>query len=293
MKSGVRAAISPQILTLTKGALTAMFLTKLKMVLALVLSMGVTGTGATLLSYRAAAGDGQQGGKEAPVVAATTDDKPTAADGDDEEDPQRDVAADRVRSQNNLKQIGLAIIKYHDANGHFPTAAIYSKNDKPLLSWRVAVLPYLDEDALYRAFKRDEPWDSKHNKPLLAQMPSVFAAPGIKTKKPHATFYQVFVGKGALFEGQLEIKLSHVFDGTSNTFLVVEAGKAVPWSKPDDLEFDPDKPLPRLGGVFNNGFHAMVADGSMHFVKQKDEKTLKKWITRAGGEVVYGSDLDP
>src|SRR5439155_2486972 len=169
-----------------------MFLTKLKMALVLALFMGITGTAATVLSYRATAGDGKQEGKEALVVGAAIDDKPRAADGDDEEDPQRDVAADRVRSQNNLKQIGLAIIKYHDANGHFPTAAIYSKNDKPLLSWRVAVLPYLDEDALYRLFKLDEPWDSKHNKPLLAQMPSVFAAPGIKTRKPHATFYQVF-----------------------------------------------------------------------------------------------------
>ena len=124
-------------------------------------------------------------------------------------------------------------------------------------------------------------------------MPTVFAAPGIKTRKPHATFYRVFVGKGALFEGQLEIQIRDVADGTSNTFMAVEAGEAVPWSKPDDLEFDLDKPLPKLGGVFKDGFNAVVADCSVGFVKQKDEKILKKWITRAGGEVVNVSDLDP
>src|SRR5262249_15753968 len=154
-------------------------------------------------------------------------------------------------------------------------------------------LPWLDQDALYREFKLDEPWDSKHNKPLLEKMPKLFAPPGIKTKKEHATFYQVFVGKGALFEGQLEIQLPHLLDGTGNTFMAVEAGRAVLWTKPEDLEFDADKPLPKLGGIFKDGFNAGLADGAVVFVKQKDENILKKWITRAGGEVANNNDLNP
>jgi RNA polymerase sigma factor (sigma-70 family) len=292
MSSGQAAvAISPHILTLAKGAVHAMFLTKLKMMLAVAIAVAAAGTGTTLLTYHAAAADpGPRRTAEAPVLARA-DDK--AKEPVEDEENERKVAANRRRSQNNLKQIGLAMHNYHDVHGHFPASASY-KDGKRLLSWRVALLPYLDQEALHQQFKLDEPWDSEHNKKLLAKMPQLFAPPGTKTKKPHTTFYQVFVGQGAMFEGQIEMQIRNITDGLSNTFMAVEAAEAAPWTKPEDLVYDPDKPLPRLGGIFKNGFNALLADGSVRFVsKDAKEDALRKYITRAGNEPIGANDLDP
>ena len=107
-------------------------------------------------------------------------------------------SANRAQSANNLRQIALAMHNYHDSNGHFPAQAIYSKDGKPLLSWRVLLLPYLDQDALYRQFKLDEAWDGPHNEKLLAQMPKLFAGQynaeistvlGAKADVVHSSFW--------------------------------------------------------------------------------------------------------
>src|SRR5207302_1956982 len=90
------------------------------------------------------------------------------------------MAAGRTRSANNLKQMALATINYADAFGRAPAAAICDKNGKPLLSWRVAILPFIEQDNLYKQFHLDEPWDSDHNKKLLARMPNVYALPGVQ-----------------------------------------------------------------------------------------------------------------
>ena len=88
--------------------------------------------------------------------------------------------AERARSMNNLRQLMLALHNYHDAHGHFPTD-IRDKDGKPLLSWRVHILPYIEQENLYRQFKLDEPWDSEHNKKLVKSMPKVFAVRGRPT----------------------------------------------------------------------------------------------------------------
>jgi len=208
-----------------------------------------------------------------------------AASADDNDKVQ--TAAQRTRSVNNLKMIGLAMHSYHDKFGSFPTAAIHDKDGKPLLSWRVAILPFLDQEELYKQFKLDEPWDSEHNKKLLERMPKVYAPVRAQKDKKYDTFYRVFHGEGALFEGNKRIRLFDVTDGTSNTILVVEAGEAAPWTKPDELAFDASKDLPKLGGLFDGNFNALIADGSVrYFNKSADKGILKKLITRAGGEVI-------
>jgi hypothetical protein len=196
-------------------------------------------------------------------------------------------ARGRAQSSNNLKQIGLAMHNYLDQNGAFPAHAIYDKDGKPGLSWRVQLLPYLDQKELYDQFKLNEPWDSAHNKKLIEKMPAVFRAPNNLAKKPGGTFIQGFFGKGAFFEGKTGVRIADITDGTSNTIMVVEGGKEVPWTKPEDINFDADKKLPKLGGVFPEGFNAGFADGSVRFMsKSIKEETLKMYITRNGGEVI-------
>jgi RNA polymerase sigma factor (sigma-70 family) len=197
------------------------------------------------------------------------------------------TASGRMKDQNNLKQIALAMHMYADVHGSFPPAAIHDKDGKPLLSWRVAILPYLEQDALYKQFKLDESWDGPHNRQLVARMPATYAMPGLTKDRAGETHYQVFTGKGTVFEGDKGIKFSEITDGTSNTLLVVEAAGAVPWTKPADLPYDAAKPLPRLGGMFPEGFSAALGDGSVRFLsKTIDDSLLRALITRNGGELI-------
>jgi RNA polymerase sigma factor (sigma-70 family) len=161
------------------------------------------------------------------------------------------------------------------------------RDRRALLSWRVALLPYLGEQDLFRQFHLEEPWDSPHNKPLLNKMPWVYAAPGVTTREPNGTFYQVFVGPHAAFEKHEVMGFANITDGTSNTLLIVEAASAVPWTKPEDLHFDEDEPLPELGGLYPGIFNAALADGTVHaFFQKADPDILRAAITRDLGEVV-------
>jgi hypothetical protein len=195
----------------------------------------------------------------------------------------------RSRGINRLKQIALAMHNYHDATGSFPPAAIFDKDGKPLLSWRVLLLPFLDANELHKEFHLYEAWDSEHNKKLLARMPSVFKAE-VANARPYETFYLGFKGKGAFFEGKKGTKIADITDGTSLTLMVVEAADSVPWSKPDDLPFDPAKPLPKLG-FREEGSSAAYCDGSVRLVpRSTSEQKLKALITRNGGEVIDNSN---
>jgi hypothetical protein len=194
---------------------------------------------------------------------------------------------DKAKSADNLKQLALAMHNYHDAHGSFPAAAIYSKDGKPLLSWRVAILPFIDQDRLHKQFKLDEPWDSAHNKALLSQMPRIFAAPvrGAAAMRER-THYQVFVGKGTVFDGTKGRSISEITFGTSNTLLIVEAKNPVPWTKPEDLPFDPRKPLPELGGLFADGFHVTMCNGAVRFFARTiKEDMIRAMIPRGAGAI--------
>ncbi|MGW8258219.1 MAG: DUF1559 family PulG-like putative transporter, partial [Thermoguttaceae bacterium] len=173
--------------------------------------------------------------------------------------------AQRTQSMINLKQIGLAMHFYHEANKHFPAAASYSKDARPLLSWRVMILPYL-APKLYNQFHLDEPWDSQHNKKLIDKMPAVFKSPKSRLKATGKTNYVVPVGPGTVFEPKEGMKIKEITDGTSCTIMVVEVddANAVTWTKPDDLQYDPKQPAKGLGGLFNDVFLALYCDGSVH-----------------------------
>ncbi len=199
-----------------------------------------------------------------------------------------------VDSMQQLAKIGSAINGFHKATGFLPPAAIREpKTGKPLLSWRVAILPWMGSRDLYKQFHLDEAWDSPHNKALLAKMPYEYAPLGHKPKEPFTTFYQAFVGPGTAFEplpNKGKLRLSNIHDGAAITLAVVDAGSAVPWTKPEDLPFQLDQPLPPVGGSFKDGFNLVCLDGSVFSVARSfDERLLKALITRDGGEPI---DID-
>ena len=224
-------------------------------------------------------------------------------------------------SANNLKQIGIALHHYHDVNGGLPVNTV-GPNGQPLLSWRVHLLPYVDEQGLYSQFKLDEPWDGPNNRRLLDRMPRVYATPAErKGSAPmgNKTYYRGFSNPGAVFApraGQpfpgppggfggppgmggpggpafrpnaVGLGLGNIMDGTSNTIAVVEAGDPVEWSKPDDLDASPGKAFPKLGGVRPKGdkFLILLLDGSYRLVRRTtSESTLRAAVSAQGGEVV-------
>lgn len=199
-------------------------------------------------------------------------------------------AAARTQSMNNLKQIGLALHMYHDVYGTLPPAAL-TRDDQglpcPPYSWRVAILPFVEQESLYRQYNKQEPWDSPANTRILNSMPKLFAHPSRSKPGDTATYYQVLTGKGTMFERQLSLGAIAAGDGTANTFMVVEAGVPVPWTKPGDLTYAPDQPLPQLGDPAAADFNALFADGTARRVQRKTkESTLRALITWNGNEAI-------
>jgi type II secretory pathway pseudopilin PulG len=184
-------------------------------------------------------------------------------------------------SINNMRNIQLALLMYEGANGKLPPRVIKSADGKPLLSWRVAILPYLDEQALHQQFRLNEPWDSEHNKKLLTLMPRSFAHPAGKGPGSSTTQYQIPAGKGTLFDTDAAVKLSDgksFPEGTSNTALIVETApaQAVAWTKPDDVTISADEPGALLNQVSRSGEYLLgMADGSVQRVSRWDSDGLK------------------
>ncbi len=186
------------------------------------------------------------------------------------------TAANMAMARSNLRQIGIAMNNWEAQTLNLPQPAIYDKNGKPLLSWRVAILPYIEENNLYQQFKLDEPWDSDNNKKLLEKMPKLYATPGADLKDKSLTYYKVFVGKDAIFDHTRKVSLAQIPAGTSNTIMCIEAFDPVPWTKPEDIPFNPKKPLPKLTGPFKNAINVLMADCHVLSVpKDIDEKRLR------------------
>jgi prepilin-type processing-associated H-X9-DG protein len=196
------------------------------------------------------------------------------------DDPPPITRKELKTASNNMKQFGLAFQNSHDAYDRLP-GNLFDKDGKPLLSWRVAILPFIEEGNLYGQFKLDEPWDSKNNKKLIEKMPKLYQPLRVGAK-PGETYYQMFEGAwDQLTKKEVNITLASiaVLNGTSNTGLVFEAGEPVIWSKPADMPFDKKKPLPKLGGMFNAEFHVAFCDGHVQLLdKDVDEEAMKCMI---------------
>lgn len=201
-----------------------------------------------------------------------------------------DAKAHRQTSR-NLRTIGLAMQNFaaKTPDGRFPAAAILapaeiSKESKPFLSWRVAILPFLNQQELYDKFHRDEPWDSPHNKALLEQIPEMYE-PVIGKGDPQGfTYYQVFTGDEAMFAGDVGPRFEEILDQRSQTAMVTEANKAVPWTKPEDVRVDKNQPLPKLGGQFQLIFRRW---------RRQFPAIFRGWLTRGVGARSLGPSLFP
>lgn len=203
-------------------------------------------------------------------------------------------AARRAQCRNNLQQIALALHNYHDVYKSFPPAITYSADGQPLHSWRVLLLPYLDQQGLYGQYNLNEPWNGPGNSQLLARMPPVYACPsGLPAMG--VTHYAVPVGNKTMFPPDRGVRMSEITDGTSNTLMVVEThGSGLNWMAPVDLpsgagmpETQPTTP----SSLHSGGFQAAFADGSVRFLGNTlAPPSLDALLTRDAGDLVAPGD---
>lgn len=199
-------------------------------------------------------------------------------------------AARRSQCKNNLKQIGLALHNYADAYGAFPPAFIADENGKPMHSWRVLILPYLDQAPLYGQYSFSEPWDGPNNSRLLSQMPMTYACPSNPTVGTNTAYMGAF-GDHCIFRGRQPVGFKDITDGASNTLLVGETAEAgIPWMKPVDVDVTLHPSIGDKDGFSSHhtgGAQFLMADGAVHFISQSiAAQTLQALFTRDGNEQV-------
>ncbi len=199
--------------------------------------------------------------------------------------------AQRAVRMNNLRQISIALMQYASSHESFPPVYTTDADGKPLLSWRVLILPYLDRPDLYDQFHLDEPWDSPHNRPLAETVIGIYQN---KDADPGYTSLMVFTGEGTPWQAGRDFNFARCKDGTSNTIALVEAGAdvAVPWAKPEDLPFDQADPLSAMGKLPSDGFPAAFFDGHVRTIPRSiDPETLRQLIMHDDGQPVDMSEL--
>lgn len=196
-------------------------------------------------------------------------------------------AARRTQCTNNLNQIALAMHNYHSAYGSFPPAYIADENGKPIHSWRVLILPFLEAQGLYDQYDFSQPWDSAQNQLLAAQMPVVFACPSDSTGGGTTTNYLAVVGPETIFPGAKSVSIQQITDGTSNTIMVVEAeGGSVNWLEPTDIDID-ELTNRQSGSYHPGGYNVGLADGSVQYLTDSMlSEQLRSMATAAGGEEI-------
>jgi hypothetical protein len=204
----------------------------------------------------------------------------------------------RQRLTADLVQIGLALHNYHDVHGTFPPAYVADANGRPLFSWRVLLLPYLGEQALFDQFDTSKPWYDRTNLAVLQHMPKVFRGP-LASRKSIFTHYAGVAGPGTFFDcvqGRTSstacagTRLAAITDGTSNTVAVGETAQAlIPWTMPEDVDIRTHPTLGRHGGfsgVLRDGVPFVFADGSVQFLPTSTPaNVLHALFTINGGEV--------
>lgn len=198
----------------------------------------------------------------------------------------------KSQCSNNLKQISLALQNYAAIHGSFPPAYMLGQDGKPWHSWRILILPYLEQQPLYNAYRFDEPWNGPHNMALAAAMPQIYRCPSEPSARPGGfhTSYVAIVGRGTAWPDTDTAGLDDFPDGICNTLLVVEASDSgICWMQPADLSLSALSL--RVGaptGIrseHKSGAWVATADGAVHFLPNSARgQQVQALITTAGGE---------
>ncbi len=201
-------------------------------------------------------------------------------------------AARNAQSQNNLKQIGLALLNYESTYKTFPPAYIADENGKPMHSWRVLILPFMEQQALYDRYNFDEPWDGPNNSLLHNRMPPSLADPASMQDTTTYTSYVVVTGAKTMFPGAEAVRFADVLDGASNTLLVVTTENSdIIWCEPRDLEFDAmsfiiqDMSQPSISSEYPGGAPVLFSDGrSEVLTEESTPEQLRSMLLRDDGK---------
>lgn len=202
-------------------------------------------------------------------------------------------AARRTECTNNLKQIAMGLHNYHDTYGTLPPAYIPDKDGKPMHSWRVLILPFIESGPVYDQYNFDEPWDSPSNRAVTDRHISLFSCPSSPNSAGSTeTNYMVITGPGTVFDGAEAAKFADIKDGPSTTILVVEVtGTGAKWAEPVDLDASKvSPPFPsgspgKAGSYHPGGMNVALCDGSVHFLSDSiARQVFDALITKDGKE---------
>lgn len=202
-------------------------------------------------------------------------------------------AGARMTEQNNMKQIALGQFNHESTTNSF-AGPFHSENGQINrdLSWRVSVLPFIEQDSVYRMIDRKAAWNSPANQAATNLPIKTYGSPYDGADSGKTTGFKVFVGGGAIFDdtpGAPPARSVMITDGTSNTIMFIAAQDQVPWASPQDIKYSPTTPLPKFGHINGpkTGFNVSMADGSVRFIRAGyNEQTLRLMITKADGQAV-------
>jgi hypothetical protein len=203
-------------------------------------------------------------------------------------------AAARAQTMNNMKQIALANLSHHDGFRFLPSPKMQPMPPgmiAPDLSWRVTILPFVDQAPMFNLFDPNVGWDHANNQPFLSRRPQVYQNLMHPDADMTQTTFQYFTGPKTMFPDPLtKIKMVDIKDGTSNTFLFAESSNAVPWTKPADMAVTPNGPLPLPA----DRFLASMADGSVRLINRRgvSDATLRLLIDPNDGQALPPGAFD-